>query len=176
MKKSTKLTAVALSIFPGLGQILTGRYMRGFILFFSFLLFMDFALVIIPCLWSDYYVRDISRALVISSVLIWCYNIMDILRIVWWLERASLTEKKAPFFQKTIAYYLQNNFPEARKELKNILRLDRDDADALFYLGAIAHREGKYPAAIRFFHYCLQLDQTEKWRWEISQLIAGQGQ
>lgn len=173
MKKSTKLTAVTLSIFPGLGQILTGRYLRGFVFFFSFLIFMDFAFVIIPCVWG---VSDVKKALEISSVIIWCYNIMDILRIVWWRERAHLTEKKTPFFQKTITYYLQNNFPEARKELKKILRLDRDDVDALFYLGAIAYQEGKIGRAKCYFNWSIQLDPNEKWRWEVSEFIARQGQ
>ena len=67
--------------------------------------------------------------------------------------------------------YLKNNLPETQQQVKEILRLDRDDPDALFYLGVVSYLTGKTSRAGRYFNQSLQIDETEKWRWEIERIL-----
>jgi len=173
MKIATKIWALVLSIIlPGLGQVLTGRHRRGVVLFFAYLVFLDLAFIILPCLWGEMLLaRILSKGLFISALIIWCYNIIDILRIIWWRERRSLREKKKALFGEVINLYLQNNLMQARTKANEILRIDRDDPDAFFYLGLMAKKETKDNLAQKYWTQSLVLDETEKWRWEIDNLI-----
>lgn len=172
MKTSTKVSALILSLMPGLGQILTGRYWRGMVLFFSLLIFVDLALIILPCVWGYTQIRDISLALLVSAGIVWLYNMVDILRIIWWRERRSFQEKKKPLFQEALALYLRNDLGGALKKFRQILGLDRDDSDALFYVGMVFKNQAKLKRARRYFTRCLLLDETEKWSWEVEQELA----
>lgn len=170
MNKKTKVSAGLLSLIPGLGQILTGRYLRGFVLFFSFVIFIDFILVISPCVWGSEQAKTSCDALIIAAIIIWIYNIIDMVRIIWWRERDALRKKKIPLFNKAFALYLQDNMAETEKNLRSLLKLDRDDSDALFYLGVISFRQRKSGRAHSYFNKALQLDVTQKWQWEISKI------
>jgi len=170
MKTKTKISAGILFIIPGLGQILTGRYLRGFILFFSFVILIDLSLVILPFVWENYQIEAVRPVFIIAAVIIWFYNIIDILRIIWWRERENLQKRKITIFQKAFTMYLQDNLIEAEKILRSLLKMDRDDVDTLFYLGVISHRQGKRGRARSYFNKLLQLDETQKWSWEINKI------
>lgn len=171
MKTSNKITTGLLGIIPGLGQIFTGRYLRGFVLFFSSLILFDLAFIIIPFLWGGTDLANISRGLVFSALIIWIYNLIDIARIVWWRERETLIQQKKPLFQSAFTCYLQNEIAGARKEFRKILQHDRDDIDALFYLGVIARQAGKTSQARRYFEKSLRRDENQKWLWEIERTL-----
>lgn len=170
MKTTTKISAGVLSIIPGLGHILTGRYIRGYIFFFSFLIFIDLAFIILPFVLESYQINAASQAFIIAAVIIWFYSVIDIARIIWWREREIIQKRKIPLFHKVFILYLQNNLAEAEKNLRKLLKIDRDDLDTLFYLGVIYHGQGKRRRARYYFNKSLQLDETQKWQWEISKI------
>ncbi|MCK4909362.1 MAG: hypothetical protein KAS70_05640 [Planctomycetes bacterium] len=154
---------------PGLGQIIMGRYFRGTVFFLSFVILVDLAFIIFPTLWGPAEARQLSNLLILIALFIWAYNIFDIIRIVYWRERASLQERKKDLFREGLTLYLRNDLHEARKIFSRILKLDRDDPDAIFYLGVIARYLDQPRRAARLFQRCLSLDETEKWRWEINE-------
>lgn len=117
--------------------------------------------------------RIVARPLAWGALIIWCLNLFDILRIIWWRERPGLRKRKKAIFEEAIRFYLQNDFAQARIKLDGILRLDQDDPDAFFYLGMIAKKEKKDDKAQKYWMRSLILDETEKWRWEINNMLRG---
>lgn len=161
-----KLFALLLSIFlPGLGQVWLSRYRRGIAIFFSVVILLDLALVIIP--FSAPSLSAIIFVLWTLAVIIYIYNLKDIIWIVFLRERRSLTEKKKPIFQEGVKFYLTNNLANAAESFYQVLKLDRDDIDAMFYLALVYKNMGNYNLADRMFSQCSNLDLNEKWKQQI---------
>lgn len=166
-----KIISILLSPLPGLTQIYLGRYFRGMIFFFSFVLLLDMGLVIIPCVLFAYPDNPVSRGFYMGAVMIWGYHVWDVMRILWWRERKVIQDKKKELFHQMLICYLQDKLTEAVMVLKEILRLDRDDSDAFFHLGVIAKVQGKKYRAKYLFQKSLSLDPAEKWRWAIQEEV-----
>lgn len=159
-----KIIAVLLAPLPGLTQIYLGRYLRGMLFFFAFVILFDLGLVIIPCLLLAYPTNPVSRGFYIGAGMLWCYHLWDVIRILWWRERRSLQDRKRPLFHNALAWYLQDKLSEATTVFREIIKLDRDDPDALFYLGMICQASGKKYQAKYLFQKSLNVDPSEKWR------------
>ncbi len=168
---SLKVMALLLSPLPGLTQIYLGRYFRGMLFFFSFILLVDLGLVIIPCVLFAYPDNPVSRGFYMGAGMVWCYHIWDVIRILWWRERKVIQDKKNKLFHQMLICYLQDKLAEAVMVLEEILRMDRDDSNAFFYLGVIAKARGKKYRAKYLFQKALSLDPVEKWRWVIQEEV-----
>jgi tetratricopeptide (TPR) repeat protein len=103
--------------------------------------------------------------------MIWIFNIIDIMRIIWWRERENIKKLKEPLFLTTFSAYIQNDLEVAEKQLRKLLRIDRDDTDALFYMGVISFRKNKIRRAKRCFEKSLQFDEARKWTYEIENIL-----
>ncbi|MBI4712576.1 MAG: hypothetical protein HY762_04655 [Planctomycetes bacterium] len=161
-----KLLALLLSVFlPGLGQVWLSRYRRGIALFFSVVILLDLALVIIP-----FSVPSLSAIIFILwafAVIIYIYNLNDIIWVVFLRERRSLAEKKKPLFQEGVKFYLANNLDNAAESFRQVLKLDRDDIDVMFYLALVYKNMGKHGNGRRMFNKCSNLDLNNKWKQQI---------
>ncbi len=166
-----KIMSILLAPFPGLTQIYLGRYLRGILFFFGFVILLDLGLVIIPCLLLAVPSNPASNGFYLGAGVFWCYHVGDIIRIIWWRERKDLREKKNLLFQDALALYLQDKLDAAQTAFRKILKIDRDDPDALFYLGKIYQAAGKKYQAKYLFQKSLNLDPREKWRWVIQEEI-----
>ena len=158
------LFAFTLSLFlPGLGQVLLNRYWRGTIIFFLWLISLDLALVILPCILGATKWENISIFLLVFAAIIYLYNIYNITWIVFLRKRASLANNKKRLFKNGIYYYLNNDLDKACKSFVKLLDIDNDDIDAIFYL-ATAYKAGEYYSRMRrLLSRGDNLDLAKKW-------------
>lgn len=149
--------------FPGLGQVLLSRYLKGFFIFFSVIILIDLSFVILPFMWGW---QDSAQARVSVGILaasIYLYNLWNIFNIVYYRKRKSLQRVKEVLLKAGIKYYLQNDLYGARKELKKALKLDGDDIDVLYYLFRIEESLGETARGKRLLNKLSLLDFDKKW-------------
>lgn len=163
------MNAIALIIsifFPGLGQVLLSRYLKGLLIFFFTVILLDLSLLIIPFLFPTLHALRSEftlKGLYLLSVCIYLYNLWDIFNIVYYRKRKSLQEKKKVLLKQGIKYYLQNDLYAAQKELKRALKLDNDDIDILYYLFRIEGFLGETAREKRLLNKLSLLDFDKKW-------------
>ncbi|MBI5368890.1 MAG: tetratricopeptide repeat protein [Planctomycetes bacterium] len=165
-----KILAILLSVLPGLGHILLGRCVRGLVLFTAFAFFAN-AWGVAPYVWpaGD---EPVSRpGLLAAAAVIWLYTMLDAMRIVYWRERASLARRKKNLFHDALVDYMKGDLRAARRVLRRVLRLDRDDPNAHFLLGIVYQGEGKRWRARRALKRSLVLDESRRWAWEVSRAL-----
>jgi len=149
--------------FPGLGQVLLSRYLKGLFIFFSVIILLDLSLVILPFMlgWQDSAQIRTTGIILVASL--YLYNVWDIFNIVYYRKRKSLKARKDILLKEGIKYYLQNDLYGARKELKNALKLDSDDTDVLYYLFRIEESLGEGARKKRILNKLSLLDFDKKW-------------
>ncbi|MEW6026990.1 MAG: hypothetical protein AB1599_06835 [Planctomycetota bacterium] len=94
---------------------------------------------------------------------IYLFNLWDIFNIVYFRKRKSLQEKKRALLKQGIEYYLKNDLYEARKELKNALKLDKDDIDIIYYLTRVEKALGEAGREKQLLNKLSLLDLDKKW-------------
>ncbi|MBI5778199.1 MAG: hypothetical protein HZA49_01925 [Planctomycetes bacterium] len=147
--------------FPGLGQILLSRYLKGLLIFFSAVILLDTSLIVISFLFPAFHV--LRSVLLASCFIIYVYNLVDIFNTVYYRKRKSLREKKKTLLKLGIKYYLQNDLYAAQKELKRALKLDKDDIDIIYYLFRIEKNLGAAGTEKQLFNKLSLLDFDKKW-------------
>lgn len=161
-----KAICTVLALIPGLGHIAIGRCFRGVLLFFGFTFFVN-GFIIAPVLWHDGFGRDISVALACAGSIYWLYATLDFFRIAYWRGLQSVRDSKRRLFLDALTHYLRNDLAAARRELRTILRLDSDDADAYFHLAMTYKAMGARWRARRCFALCRTKDSHGKWSHQI---------
>ena len=149
--------------FPGLGQVLLSRYLKGLLIFFSVIILVDLSFVILPFIWGW---QDSAQVRTFGSILaasIYLYNLWDIFNIIYYRKRKSLRKEKDILLKAGIKCYLQNDLYGARKELKKALKLDKDDIDVLYYLFRIEEFLGETDRGKRLLNKLSLLDFDKKW-------------
>ena len=66
-----------------------------------------------------------------------------------------------------IAYFKTNQLPKAAKALKKAYRLNSNDGETIFYLGAVAEKSGDYQQAIAYYKQFDKLGRLGKMRGKI---------
>jgi len=147
--------------FPGLGQVLLSRYLKGLLIFFSVIVLLDLALLIIPFLLPTLYA--LRSTLYALCLCIYLYNLWNIFNMIYYRKRKSLRKEKDILLKAGIKCYLQNDLYGARKELKKALKLDKDDIDVLYYLFRIEGFLGETARGKRLLNKLSLLDFDKKW-------------
>lgn len=166
-----KAVATLMAVIPGWGHIVLGRCFRGVLLFFGFTVLAN-GVFIAPHLWTDGFGRDIAVALACAGTVYWLYAALDFIRIAFWRQLQSVRESKKRLFRDALTHYLRNDLSACRRELRTILRLDVDDADAYFHLGMCYKAMGARWRARRCFALCRAKDPDGKWAYQIREEIV----
>lgn len=66
-----------------------------------------------------------------------------------------------------VAALFEGNYPSAAYRLSQALRLDTEDAEVWYYLGALSYYEGNYEDMRMYFEYALERDLSETKQQEI---------
>lgn len=152
-------------VVPGWGHVVLGKAARGYVLFFFFALFANFALLSFlawPALARGYVAPGCGAA----AALVWLYAAGDLWRLAIWRHRAVLRPQKDEALREGLTRYLAGDLAGARQAYMRIVRLDREDPDGHFHLGTIAAAEGDRREARSRFKECLAVDAGRKWAEE----------
>ena len=78
-------------------------------------------------------------------------------------------ERRNKFFRDYIIASLQGDFETARHKLDRVLEMDAEDVDALFHLYQVLKASGDTSGAKKILKKCRDLDEEEKWKWELQE-------
>lgn len=157
------------ALLPGMGHIATGRVLKGIAVFFLFGFALDGwvysrAAAVLPperSLLGPAALRNASLAL---GSLLWAYAVLDTAAIALRRRRiAAKAEAATGHIRDALAAYLRNEPQAALASLRAALRINDQDPDALFYLGAIHASLGQARQARKALHKCIRYDHGGKW-------------
>lgn len=161
-------------LIPGWGHIVLGKASRGYLLFFFFALFANFALLSFlawPALAKAYVAPGCGTA----AAIVWAYAAADLFRLAVWRHRPSLRPAKDELLREGMTRFLAGDLAAARAAYRRLVLLDREDPDGHFHLGTIAAAGGDWREARRLFKECLAVDAGRKWAEEARAELARLG-
>jgi tetratricopeptide (TPR) repeat protein len=158
-------------IMPGAGQILINGSYRGLVLCIVF--FSAAAISVVRLMVAGEELLYDPLFLIAAAVAIGAWALAQ-WGMLMRLRLGSLQKCTAPardrYFERGVKLYFQSRWSEAEREFRQALKLDFEDADALFYLAATLQEQGKTRRARRAWKRCLAGDDTEKWKWNVEQM------
>lgn len=174
-----KILIALASLVPGIGHILAGRCARGLFFFVPFLFFLNQAFLG-RLFWDDPPAGGVVTACRWCAAIVWGYAQVDIWRILFWKGTASLRKRKQEQLRTALDHAEKEQLDEAIHLLRQVLKLDREDADAYFHMGLLHRRQGKLDRARRYFRKCRVYDLDNKWTWRVGEEVkaihaGGQG-
>lgn len=159
-----------LSIVPGLGHIYIGRCLKGVFLFMLFALFID-AAYIVPFLFSPE--TRVVRGTLVAAAIVWFYTFSDVVRLTYLANTERKLKRKNELFATGVRQFLRGEYEPARDTFHQVLRLNRYDPDAHFYIGMAFKSLGKPYKARKHLKNALSYDDTKKWNFEVLQELKG---
>ena len=157
-------------IFPGLGHLLSGRYVKGAVLAVVFSVTLQ--TLLLSVVWPELFeqTRPIFMGL---ALIIWGYGILS----HWWLLRRT-EEGKEQADEMLLAgmkAILRNDLKEAEEAFRAVLRLNDRDVEGWLYLAKTCQLKGEAGRARKFYRVVKRLDRERKWSWEIEGYLRGPG-
>jgi tetratricopeptide (TPR) repeat protein len=150
------------------------RYLKGAVLAVVFSVSADVFLLSV-CLWH----ASLTSALPLVSlgimILAWVYGLADIIPALNALRQKGLQEKKDSLLRRAQVAWLKDEFAEAERLLREILRMDERDIEAWVHLGKVLKCSGNPVEARRCFQSALNLDGSDPWRWTLQTELGTTG-
>jgi len=162
------LTLLLSLVLPGIGQILCGWIAVGLTFFLcevvlvNAFIIMTFHLEEEPTSWQ-------LRVLVACFAAIWLGCQAHLAWLLFARDTRKRHEQKELAFREGLRYYVRDELNDAVRQFQRVLRLDRFDCDARFYLGVCCSRAGRYCRAIRHLRKCSELDDDRKWALDVQE-------
>ena len=156
-------------IFPGLGHLLSGRYLKGAVLAVLFSITAE--VLLLSLIWPQAFGESwpVFGAL---AVVIWGYAVLS----HWSLLRRSRRNRKAGQADQVllagIKAMLRGDLGSADEAFRTVLRLDDRDVEGWLYLARTCQLRGQVGRARRFYRVVRRLDRQRKWAWEL-ELLSG---
>lgn len=166
-----RLLSIPFGVVPGWGHIVLGKTLRGFVVFFFFALFANFALLSFVA-WPALASRYVAPACGAAAAILWVFSVVDLLRLAVWRHRPGLRPLKDEALREGMTRFLADDLPASRAAFMRLVRLDREDPDGHFHLGTVAAAEGKWTEARRHWKRCLAVDVARKWAEEVRAELA----
>ena len=169
-----RLAALLSLILPGLGHIVAGRAVTGFLLVLVFTagaagaVFRGVVLGNVPPL------RDAGFLLpLMVAGAAWLVAQGGLVRGLLRPRSAAVLEKRDAHYREGMIAFARNNLDDAEANFRASLRLDPFDVDSMFQLATVLkHRPAGAGAARRWFKRCRRRDAEGKWAWEISRELS----
>lgn len=156
-------------LFPGLGHLLAGRYLKGAVLAVAFALAVD-ALLVGGLVWPEPF-QSARLGLGTLAVGIWVYGWAG---MGWYLLRnsgADLERRKDYVLSEGLRSLLRRDAPAAQRAFRAVLRLDDRDLEGWLYLGRSCQLMGQWTRARCFYRAARRLDVRGKWSWELERRL-----
>jgi len=157
-------------VFPGLGHLLCGRYLKGALRGMLFAVTLE--ALVLGMVWPealagmDAYVGGLA-------LVIWGYSLLDhslLLRRARQRQAGGQGEQILLAGQKAM---LRGELGQAEEAFRTVLALDDRDVEGWLYLGRTCQLQGKTGLARRFYRVVRRLDRAGKWTWELENLSGG---
>ena len=160
-------------VFPGLGHLLSRRYLQGALLALLFSLTVQMLLV--SLIWPDPFPMSEPWSFLAGLVMcIWGYGVLS----HWWLLRRTAGPENADQAEQVmlagIKAMLRNDLEEAEDAFRRVLRRDDRDVEGWLYLARTCQLQGQESRARKFYRVVKRLDRTKKWAWELETLSGGE--
>ena len=157
-------------VFPGLGHLLSGRYLKGAVL--AVLFSVTVQVLLLGMIWPESF--GVSRGVFLKLAAgIWIYAVVS----HWWVLRQWGAPGREVQVEQTmltgIKALLRNDLGEAEEAFRTVLRLDDRDVEGWLYLARTCQLRGQERRAKRFYRVVRRLDRSGKWRWEVGGLSRG---
>lgn len=166
-----RLLALPFGVVPGWGHIVLGKALRGYLFFFFFALFANFALLSFVA-WPSLATGYVAPGCGAAAAIVWLFAFTDLWRLAVWRHRPALRALKDEALREGLAKFLAGDLAGARAAYARLVRLDREDPDGHFHLGTVAAAEGKRREARAHWKECLAVDATKKWADEARAELA----
>jgi tetratricopeptide (TPR) repeat protein len=157
---------IATVILPGTGHLLLRRYLRGAVLAALFAASADVFLGSV-FLWPG--AAGTELTLISCGVMTgsWLYALIDLLARLNVLRTKDFQSRKDELLKSAQVAWLKDEYAEAERLLREIIRLDECDVEAWVHLGKVLKSSGRPEEAGRCFRSALNLDGSQQWRWEL---------
>ncbi len=118
-------------------------------------------------LWCDFLSAFFKNSLYVGLLITWLFlNIVAGTKLKRY-EKMRKSDSKGESFQEAQTYYLKGLWFEAECCLKDILKRNPFDADALLMLATLYRHVKRYSEAIRVLAELEKLDAAYRWEYEI---------
>jgi tetratricopeptide (TPR) repeat protein len=159
---------------PGIGHLLLRRYLKGAVLAALFAASADVFLVS-AFLWHSSVTSALPMVSLGIMLLAWVYAVSDITLALKALRQKGLQEQKDALLRRAQVAWLKDEFAEAERLLREILRMDERDIEAWVHLGKVLKACGRSEEARKCFQSALNLDGSDPWRWTLKTELGTAG-
>jgi len=165
-KMLVPLVVIATVVMPGMGHLVLRRYLRGAVLAALFAASAD-VFVTSAFLWHASVTSGLPLASLGIMTVVWAYALADITQALKALRQKDLQERKDGLLKRAQVAWLRDEFAEAERLLREILRMDERDVEAWVHLGKVLKTCGRNEEARKCFRSALNLDGSDPWRWTL---------
>jgi cytochrome c-type biogenesis protein CcmH/NrfG len=153
-------------VFPGTGHLLCRRYLRGAVLALLFSAALDVfvgSVFLLPLLAST----ALPKVAAGVMAAVWVYALIDVTVRLKSLRASDFQKTKDDMLRAAQVAWLKDDYAEAERLLRRILRTDERDVEAWVHLGKILKAQGREKEARTCFRSALNLDGSDPWRWQL---------
>jgi TolA-binding protein len=163
---------MAFGVVPGLAHVLLlERTGLGAMFFLLFLAGADAAAAgryLVEAEWAS----DLYTAGSVVAAAAWLAAYVDMARLTLLRNYEKRAALRRDWSREGVRHYAAGRLAKAHGSFRACLRLDRRDADALFWYGCIDLRRGKLRRAARAFRRCRKHDHAGKWEFQVGEQEA----
>lgn len=157
--------------FPGLGHVIKGESFKGCVFAVSFSVPL-WNFLLWTYVWTMTFDQRFSTVCLVFVVGVWALALFDIVKRTYFTNHEELEREKERLLRDAIVSHLRGEGEDAEAALVTALKLDREDPDVYFHLGAVLKSMDQKERARRAFRKSLSIDDNEKWRWEVETELA----
>jgi hypothetical protein len=159
------------AVVPGLGHLLTRRYLKGVVLALVFTTSAELFLLA-RFWWPSEAGVGLAWASVAVAAAVWIYALGDAVSASRHAGEAFVGRKDDLLRRAQVAWLKRDN-AEAEALLRRLLAMDERDVEGWIHLGKVLKSSGKDAEARRCFRAARNLDGSERWRWELERELTG---
>ena len=154
-------------IFPGLGHLLSGRYVKGVVL--GVLFSVSLEAVLLSVIWPEAF-GETWPVFGGLAIVIWGYGVLS---HCWLLKRREKAGQAEQVLLGGIKAMVGGDLGAAEEAFRTVLRLDDRDVEGWLYLARTCQLQGQERRARKFYRVVRRLDREKKWAWEVEGLLGG---
>ena len=165
------------ALVPGTGHLLYRRYLKGAVLAMIYGAALNIFLVsrfLMPVMAG----APLPWVALGMTAAVWLFAMIDLAIRLKSLSAKEFQSAKDDLLKAAQVAWLKDEYPQAERLLREILRKDERDVEAWVHLGKVLKAVGRASEARICFRSALNLDGSGTWRWMLREELgyAGPGE